>query len=160
MTPVTETLYTPGARPVTCDQARLLFVPRLFATPFGESMAMNFLSLHSNYDGGAWDFYEIAVPTLCEDAGAVSFTGYIAPGGTQRYQLTVPGNYFDAEISADAAGIIATLFVLNQLSWMASERGAQYARTCRALVGRQDALKDFISQTRHPERHLIYRAID
>lgn len=35
---------------------RLAFVPELFATPLGESMAMNFLHKHSNYDGGCGIF--------------------------------------------------------------------------------------------------------
>ena len=38
--------------------------------------------------------------------------------------------------------------------------GVKYAETCRLLIERQDALKDYISIIKHPEAHLIFRAID
>ncbi|WP_183046865.1 antirestriction protein [Salmonella enterica] len=138
---------------ITDPRRRLAFIPQLFATPQGEQMAINFLRQHcKNYDGGYWDFYEIPRGITCP-------TGYIAPPeGT--YHLDIPGNYFDAEVSADAAGLITTLFVLNHLSWRVSEMGPRYALTCQALIDRQDALKDYISAIKHPESHLIYRAID
>ncbi|REI44179.1 antirestriction protein, partial [Klebsiella variicola] len=74
--------------------------------------------------------------------------------------MCIPGNYFEGEVSADAAGIIATLMIMNRLSWHVAEMGPQYDQICRRLVSRQDALKDYISIIHHPERHLIWRAID
>jgi len=149
---------------VTDARRRLAFVPRLFVTPLGESMAISFLHKHSNYEGGMWAFYEVprglsghVAPWT--DIITTRPTGYIAPTeGT--YRLSIPGNYFDAEVSADAAGIIATLFVLNQLAWKVSEMGSEYALTCQGLIDRQDALKDYVSIISHPERALIFRAID
>lgn len=143
---------------------RLAFVPQLFATPVGERLAINFLSRHSNYDGGMWNFYEVPVGLTGRVgpwAGMIINhpTGYIAPADGV-YRLTIPGNYFDAEVSADAAGIIATLFVLNHLSWKASELGKDYALTCQRLIERQDALKDYICIIQHPEKSLIFQAID
>jgi hypothetical protein len=84
-------------------------------------------------------------------------TGYIAPEAvtgcaSPAIILTV--------ISADAAGIIATLTIMNWLSWQVADMGPEYARVCKHLVSRQDALKDYISIIHHPERHLIWRAID
>lgn len=38
--------------------------------------------------------------------------------------------------------------------------GEKYARTCQLLIERQGALKDYISIIKHPEAHLIFRAID
>lgn len=38
--------------------------------------------------------------------------------------------------------------------------GPEYARVCKHLVARQDALKDYVSLIQHPERELIFRAID
>lgn len=150
---------------ITDPRRRLAFIPQLFATPLGEQMAINFMRLHcANYDGGYWDFYEIprgisGQIATWTNACTSRPTGYIAPPeGT--YQLAIPGNYFDAEVSADAAGLITTLFVLNQLSWKVSAMGNQYALTCQALTERQDALKDYISIIQHPESHLIFRAID
>ncbi|MDK7838701.1 antirestriction protein, partial [Klebsiella pneumoniae] len=46
------------------------------------------------------------------------------------------------------------------LSWQVADMGPEYARVCKHLVSRQDALKDYISIIHHPERHLIWRAID
>ena len=60
----------------------------------------------------------------------------------------------------EAAGIIATLMCLNRLNWQVFEMGPEMARVCQGLVDRQDALKDYISIIKHPERDLIYRAID
>ncbi|MFM3146425.1 antirestriction protein, partial [Klebsiella quasivariicola] len=56
--------------------------------------------------------------------------------------------------------IIATLTIMNWLSWQVADMGPEYARVCKHLVSRQDALKDYISIIHHPERHLIWRAID
>jgi hypothetical protein len=50
--------------------------------------------------------------------------------------------------------------IMNRLSWQVAEMGPEYARVCRHLVSRQDALKDYLSIIHHPERHLIWRAID
>lgn len=149
---------------ITDPRRRLAFAPRLFATPFGEQMVANFLHKHSNYDGGLWHFYEVPRGisghiAAWTDIVTTRPTGYIAPAeGT--YRLAIPGNYFEGDVSADAAGIIATLFVLNHLSWTASEMGNEYAQTCQGLIDRQDALKDYISIIKHPESHLIFRAID
>lgn len=150
---------------ITDPRRRLAFIPQLFATPQGEQMAIHFMRLHcANYDGGYWDFYEIPRGISGQIASWTNVctsrpTGYIAPPeGT--YPLAIPGNYFEAEVSADAAGLITTLFVLNQLSWKVSEMGSRYALTCQTLTDRQDALKDYISIIQHPESHLIFRAID
>lgn len=111
-----------------------------------------------------WQFWEVPRGIsghvgLYTDIITTRPTGYMTPPeGT--YQLSIPGNYFDEDVSADAAGIIATLFVLNQLCWKTSEMGPQYALTCQGLVDRQDALKDYVSIIEHPERSKIFRAID
>lgn len=87
-------------------------------------------------------------------------TGYIAPEGEQRYNMVIDGNYFEAEVSADAAGIIATLMIMNWLSWQVVDMGPEYATVLNHLIARQDALKDYVSIIQHPERELIWRAID
>jgi Antirestriction protein len=149
---------------ITHPRQRLVFVPRLFATALGEQMVQAFLDRHSNYDGGMWQFWEVPRGISGHvgphtDIITTRPTGYVTPPeGT--YQLRIPGNYFDEEVSADAAGIIATLFVLNQLCWKTSAMGPEYAQTCQNLVDRQDALKDYVSIIEHPERSQIFRAID
>lgn len=74
--------------------------------------------------------------------------------------MVIPSNYFEAEVSADAAGIIATLMIMNWLSWPVADMGPEYSKVCKHLVARQDALKDYISIIKNPEADLIYRAID
>jgi len=128
-------------------------------------MIASWLRQHSDYDGGFWNYWIIPQGTGGNVApNCVRFTtaqtGYIAPEGEQRYNMVVPGNYFEAEVSADAAGIIATLMIMNWLSWQVADMGPEYAKVCKHLVARQDALKDYISIIKHPEAHLIYRAID
>ncbi|MBL9580424.1 antirestriction protein, partial [Klebsiella pneumoniae] len=120
---------------------------------------------HSDYDGGFWSYWIIPQGVGGNiTPGRIQFittqTGYIAPEGEQRYRMHIPGNYFEGEVSADAAGIIATLMIMNWLSWQVADMGPEYARVCKHLVSRQDALKDYISIIHHPERHLIWRAID
>ena len=51
-----------------------------------------------HYDGGYWEFYDLS------NGGF-----YIAPAGEKKMWLTWPGNYFNDEMSADAAGIVVTL---------------------------------------------------
>lgn len=72
----------------------------------------------------------------------------------------IPGNYFEAEVSADAAGIISTLMIMNWLTWQVLDMGQEYATVLNHLIARQDALKDYVSIIQHPERELIWRAID
>lgn len=59
-------------------------------------------------------------------------------------------------MSGDAAGIVLTLFVLNQLMWCASARKNTFA--VWALTRRWDALKDYAETL--DEAALIFRAID
>lgn len=150
---------------VSDDDERLDFIPALFFTPSADNMIASWLRQHSDYDGGFWDYWIIPQGTGGNVAPnriifTTAQTGYIAPQGKQFYKLVIPGNYFEAEVSADAAGIIATLMIMNWLSWQAADMGNEYATVLKHLVARQDALKDYISIIQHPEREMIWRAID
>ncbi len=48
-------------------------------------------------------------------------TGYIAPEG---------------EVSVDTVGIIATIMILNGLSWQVTDMGPEYTKICKHLVAR------------------------
>lgn len=126
-------------------------------------MVANFLHQYSHYDGGLWRYWEVPRGLSGQVGGRDEMTtrptGYITPPEGD-YRLSLPGNYFEGTVSAEAAGIIGTLFVLNRLAWKASAMGRGYALTCQGLVDRQDALKDYVSIVRHPEASLIFRAID
>ncbi len=73
----------------------------------------------------------------------------MAPVKVQPLRITMSGNGFDGMVSADAAGIIATLMALNQLSW--KTRDAHCIHLFYLL--REYALD-------HAESGLILRAID
>lgn len=156
--------FTESCR-VVQPKTKLKVVPFLFCSPAGDTLVADWLRRHSDYDGGNWDYYlipkdvqgKIAPDTIISTQ---VITGFIAPGGEQNFKMDIPGNYFSAEVCAQAAGIIATLMVMNQLSWKLSEMGPAYSEMCDWLIARQDALKGYISIIRHPERHLIWRAID
>jgi len=66
-------------------------------------------------------------------------------------------NGFDGEVSAEAAGIIATLYALNALIWELYIRNPHH--TGRELLQQKyDDLRNFAGQ--HAEAAEIYRAID
>ena len=71
------------------------------------------------YEGGYWEMYELA-------NGAF----YMAPTCAKKYQISVAGNYFEGEMTADAAGIVATLMAVNALAWSSRK---DFVSTCIML---------------------------
>lgn len=94
--------------------------------------------LAPDYDGAHWEMY------LLNNGGF-----YMAPTSRAAYVLSVETNQFDGTLCADAAGIVATLFALNQLAW--EFKDASFADLYHSLL-------DFAAE--HAEFSLIYRAID
>ncbi|HFD2256033.1 TPA: antirestriction protein, partial [Legionella pneumophila] len=91
------------------DQQRLSFLPKHFGTMMirAEQAIYNTLKVMcSSYEGGYWRFYELSNRGF-----------YLAPDMDEPLPIYVEGNGYDGEVSADAAGIITTLCVLNQLCW-------------------------------------------
>lgn len=66
----------------------------------------------------------------------------------KKMWLTWPGNYFNDEMSADAAGIVVTLYALNDFAEQISP----------AFGEKHRQLYDYIES--HPEAQAIYAAID
>jgi Antirestriction protein len=89
------------------------------------------------YSGGYWEFIELS------NGGA-----YMSPSEPAHFDLSVEGNHIQGRLSADAAGIVATTFALNELIWKGNDTAHQ----------KYDALIEFIHQ--HPEREAILCAID
>ena len=91
-----------------------------------------------DYGGGFWNFYERDGKPL-----------YLAPVSDTPFRVAWDGNGYSGTVSADAAGIIATLFTLSHLSFQfESDRFAHaYAR-----------LHAYASE--HPEAAEIFQAID
>jgi hypothetical protein len=73
----------------------------------------------------------------------------MAPDITSKLRLVWANNFFDGEMPADAAGIVATLYGLNHLGSMTHND---------MLIERYHGLGEYIGH--HPEANLIWRAID
>lgn len=132
----------------TLAQARLVsgedrpaFLPKHFGLRLmlrGEISIYGWLDrLAPDYRGGHWHYYE--VPN--------GF--YMAPAGYDKLRIVWPMNCCDRNISADAAGVVATLYTLCGFC-------GQYQLD--ALIEKYHALRDFASE--HPEASAIFAAID
>ncbi|MCP4561758.1 MAG: antirestriction protein [Bosea sp.] len=125
------------------DDRRCAFLPTLFGVPMfiiAENTVYAMMERLSpqDYGGGHWDFYE--------DRGRPLF---LAPTSKPRFRIAGEITCFQGEVSAGAAGIIATLFAFSHLSFQyRSDRLADgYSHLHRYVGG-------------HPEASEIYQAID
>ena len=126
---------------VVPDSQRLNFLPRHFGGDMivGEAAVYGSMKMICpSYHGGFWDFVEVS-------NGA--FYMRLQTDGTLAMDLS-SGNGYSGQMSADAAGITATLFALNQMVWDGSEK----------LADAFYLLREFAAQ--HPEFREIFGAID
>lgn len=125
---------------------RCTFLARYFGRKsflLGEMLTYSWLGrLSEDYTGGYWEFYELS------NGGF-----YLAPAGDTRYRIEVDGNGYQGEVSADAAGIIATFFVVGELAATLED-----AAECGPLIDRYHHLLEFADS--HPEGGAIFQAID
>jgi hypothetical protein len=125
---------------------RLSFLPTFFGQHLmmrGEALVFGWLDrLSEDYNGGYWHFYTLT------NGGF-----YLALASDKPMRISVEGNGFDGEMSADAAGIVATFFALSQLT--GEVQGTEAGDT---LIDRYFFLRDFAAE--HVEARLIFRAID
>ncbi|MFN4267059.1 MAG: antirestriction protein [Aquabacterium sp.] len=141
---VSTSIVLHGQAKLVPESRRLEFLPMLFGEQLmiiGEMTVFSLMSKFSpDYHGGLWDFVE--VPN----------GGYMRPSvshDSRLYKFSCPDNWFEGEVSADAAGIIVTLIALSHMSFKdRTDRCADHFH----------ALRDFVDG--HPEASLIYRAID
>lgn len=121
---------------------RLKALPKYFGVKHmmkAESAIFDALeSMSVDYNGGYWEFYELS------NGGF-----YMAPVSPKEFKVVCSGNYFSGTLSADAAGIVASLFAINGLVWTTQEG---------RFSDLYHALRDFASH--HPEAGLILSAID
>nr|BCT99502.1 antirestriction protein KlcA [uncultured bacterium] len=146
-TPMNDTQANqPVTASLVASNRRLTFLPTYFGPRLmmrGESLVYAWLRrLSEDYNGGFWNYYELS------NGGF-----YLAPELTGRLCLEVDGNGYSGELSADAAGIVATLFTLGQLA--ADNQGTDVAD---ALIDRYHFLRDFARD--QAEAAEIFRAID
>jgi hypothetical protein len=93
---------------------RLNFLPEFF-TPhlMMRAEALIFTQaarLSKDYTGGLWTFHRLS------NGGA-----YVAPDTDRRFHVAVDGNGYTGELSADAFGIVVTMFALSALVWTDDE---------------------------------------
>lgn len=137
------TQLAPGASTahLVADHQRLAFLPRYLGqfAVVGEGMVFDALrNLSDDYRGGSWAFYDLS------NGGF-----YMAPHADSSLNLFCAGNGYDGEMSADAAGIVATLFALNKLACQSRSE-----RIC-------DLYERLLQHARwHPEARAISAAID
>jgi len=110
--------------------------PKHFAR--AENLVYAWMSgLAEDYRGGGWRFIDLS-------NGAF----YLAPRLAEPLRLRVYGNGFDAVLDPDAAGLVASIFALNQLLWDGDE----------ALADLYYRLLEYAYQ--HLQSREIIRAID
>lgn len=125
---------------------RNAFLPAMFGVRhfvLGEAMVFRSLEdICPSYTGGSWDFFKLS------NGGH-----YLAPESAEPLTLCVHGNGYQGEMSADAAGIVASLFALCALAHQLheSDAGDHAAEQFHAL--REFALN-------HIEARSILDAID
>jgi len=120
---------------------RLDFYPRfLKVSDFFrfETLVFSYMATFSaGYSGGMWDFYDLS------NGGF-----YVAPKGEDNVIFDVASNWFQGELSPDAAGIVVTLYALNRLLSNGNQRYIEHYYN----------LLDYAAQ--HPEASKIRGAID
>ena len=131
---------------LVAEDDRLEFLPKHFGIRRmlqGEALVFGWMdALSKTYGGGYWNFYTLS------NGGF-----YMAPDRKDAMRIDVVGNDFSGDVSADAAGVIATLFALRQMAH--DLRGTEDGNTAGESYRR---LLDFVGA--HPEAGAIYRAID
>ena len=100
-------------KPVTLvpEARRMAFLPALFSPALmliGERAVYQFMSwlAPDDYTGGLWHFHERGGQPL-----------FMSPDADKRFRIFCETNGYMGEVSAEAAGIIATLFALSHLSF-------------------------------------------
>lgn len=136
-------VITSSAASILPDERRPAFLPALFGKSLliiAEFAVYGWMERLSplDYHGGYWQFYEKDGKPL-----------FLAPTSKPRYRITGNATMFQGEVSAEAAGIIATLFAFSHLSFEhpSDLLPEGYARLHAYVDG-------------HPEASEIYQAID
>jgi len=120
---------------------RLNFLPRHFGRymmKVESSIYDQFREIAPAYDGGFWHYVDLS------NGGC-----YLAPEG-ETFLIDQPSNYFRGIVSADAAGVIVTLYVLSAMSFKYSEEPL--------FADHFHQLREFAAE--HGEAALIFSAID
>ncbi len=138
---IVETGHQPAT--IVPDARRPQFLPALFGRSLliiGENAVYSLMERLSplDYHGGFWDFYEQKGKPL-----------FLVPKSRSRFRITGEITGFQGEVSAEAAGIIATLFAFSHLSFrhQSDHLSEGYGRL-------------YAYSAEHPEASEIFQAID
>lgn len=96
------------------------------------------VELCADFKGAQWRYFETSTGTV-----------YMVPSGYESLLVSIDANHFEARVSAEVAGIIVSLFVLQRLSDVSRLR-----EHMRMVV----LLRNYALQ--HPMATTIFRAID
>ncbi|MDD2162645.1 antirestriction protein [Pseudomonas sp. MIL19] len=124
------------------EESRMGFLPAFFGEEHmmnGEGLVFCWMrNLSEDYNGGLWNYYTLSNGSF-----------YMAPATERTFRVRVAGNWFDGELSADAAGIVATLYAVCEL---ANRTGSD------RIVDQYHLLHDYAGE--HPDAGQIFAAID
>jgi hypothetical protein len=132
---------------VVQENQRMDVLPALFGSAFmrGENLITGYMrNICAGYGGGYWDFIRL------------SNGGFYLRPDMDTVELSIAGNGFEKEVSADAAGIVVTLYALNILMWDSADSDRD--ELLNHLYQQSEMLKDYAETI--SERSAIYRAID
>ncbi|AZS59295.1 antirestriction protein [Pectobacterium parvum] len=132
---------------IVSDSQCTNFLPEFFGADFfmAEMNIYSYANLYlRGYRVGFWQFYSLP-----------EGNGYLAPDA-ERVTVCNPDNYFEQEMSGEAAGIVITAMVLNHRSWMHGRHDQE--ELCELFCERHAALIDFARG--HKERDAILSALD
>lgn len=133
MTKITSFLVSPSKRAG--------FMPEMFGRSHMIAENLIYTTMEKffrTYDGGFWNFYKLS------NGGF-----YMAPETDTAMPIFIATNDFDGELSADAAGIVVTLYVLNYFCCKTENE---------ELIDKYYHLRNFALE--HKEARLIFAAID
>lgn len=126
---------------VVNENKRLSFLPKYFdnhALTVEQGIYNTLSNLCSSYRGAFWNYYELS------NGGF-----YLAPSLDENLDMVVDSNGYSGTLSADAAGIIVSLYVINHLCWLDESE---------LLINRYYLLRDYAAE--HNEADEIFSAID
>jgi Antirestriction protein len=132
---------------LVADDDRLSFLPKHLGKLMMrfESLVYSWMSrLSDDYTGGYWNFYDLS------NGGF-----YLAPSDDKKFQVSSP-NSSQGDVSADAAGIIATLFAINSI--IGEIAFDQKKDPPDNLVDEYYLLRDYAAE--HAESRKIFEIID
>nr|WP_280971440.1 antirestriction protein [Cupriavidus gilardii]WDE72679.1 hypothetical protein [Cupriavidus gilardii] len=127
---------------LVADDQRMAFLPRhvgMIGLLVVENAVYSQLrQLTADYGGGFWDYYDLS------NGGF-----FMAPSGGDSMRLSNPMNYSDETMSAEAAGIVACMYVFGNLS---------FDPRFRRLADKYHLLREFSLE--HAEAAKIFSLID